>query len=176
MRANMAERPILIADDEPDDVSALLRVFQAVPIVNDVRVVKDGAEAIAYLEGTGRFSDRETHPYPILLFLDLKMPQFSGWDVLKYLHGKPEHSNLRVVVFTNVGNIEDIRQAYNAGAHSFLVKPVSKDDFHNLIRCLSGIELWPVENGNLVRPVPHSSGTRMDERGDQDRSSRSGVR
>jgi CheY-like chemotaxis protein len=143
-------KTILIADDQLADIESLQRVLNFANVVNAVRVVRDGVETIAYLEGAGPFADRDAYPYPAILFLDLRMPKISGVEVLEFLQDQPQHKDLAVVVFTTLGNVSEIRQAYQMGASSFLVKPVTLGDFHNLITCLNGIEIQTCQNGYLL--------------------------
>jgi CheY-like chemotaxis protein len=140
-------RTILIADDDLLDIDALCRVLKSARIQNPISVVRDGVETIAYLEGVGPFGDRSRFPYPALLFLDLRMPKISGVEVLEMLQENPLHRELGIVVFTAVGNVNEIRQAYQLGASSFLVKPVCADDFFNVIKWLKGVDLVPTAGG-----------------------------
>src|ERR1041385_2090882 len=115
---------ILLAEDRPDDVMLVLRSFERAGIKNPIRVVPDGEKAIAYLGGSGAFSDRQAHPLPELILLDLKMPRMDGFKVLRWIRTHPKLSRLRVVVLTSSENIRDVNLAYSLGANSFLVKPM----------------------------------------------------
>jgi CheY-like chemotaxis protein len=143
-------KTILIADDQLADIESLQRVLNSANVQNPVRVVRDGVETIAYLDGVGPFANRAAYPYPAILFLDLRMPKISGVEVLEYLQDQPQHRDLGVVVFTAFGDVSQIRQAYQLGASSFLVKPVTLGDFQNLVTCLNGIEVQACPNGYLL--------------------------
>jgi CheY-like chemotaxis protein len=86
-------------------------------------VVRDGQEAIEYLSGDGKFSDRTLYPLPHLFILDLKMPRKTGLDVLGWLHEQPELRCLPVLVLSSSAQRTDIERAYELGANGFVVKP-----------------------------------------------------
>ena len=127
----MPERAvILLAEDREDDIFLIRRAFQKAGIINPLFVVRDGEEAIAYLDGKGRYFNREEFPLPDLLLLDLKMPRMDGFEVLKWIRQQEGFNSLRVVVLTSSDAIRDVNVAYNLGANSFMVKPM---DFENAV-------------------------------------------
>lgn len=134
-------KSILIADDCADDVEAVRRMFAKAKILNPLRAVSSAPDAVAYLAGDGIYANRNLYPYPVLLFLDLRMPRQSGFEVLKWLSANPEHGCLCVVVLTGMGDLKHVAQAYQLGAHSFLTKPMGSEDFLNLVNGLKGIRL-----------------------------------
>ena len=142
---------ILIADDSEEDVHFIRRAFDRSGLVNPLFVVHDGEEAIAYLKGEGRFSNRDEYPLPSLLLLDLKMPNKNGFEVLEWLRNDPQLRTLRVVVLTNSGMTTDINRAYRLGANSFMVKPVDKDQFFAITDAIRGYWLWMSEVPELER-------------------------
>jgi len=121
---------ILLAEDREDDIYLVRRAFQKGGIINPLFVVRDGEEAVAYLQGRGRYFNREEFPLPALLLLDLKMPKMDGFEVLKWIRQQSGFSSLRVVVLTSSDAIRDVNVAYHLGANSFLVKPM---DFENVV-------------------------------------------
>jgi CheY-like chemotaxis protein len=92
--------------------------------------VGDGTEAMAYLEGDGKFNDRAEHPLPDLIVLDLKLPRMGGFDFLRWLKERPALSQ-PVLVFTVSANAEDKARALAEGAVGYFVKP---RDFEALVR------------------------------------------
>ena len=112
---------ILVADDEPDAIFLLRRALDKAGIVNPVRIVKNGTQAIQYLEGTGAFADRVEYPLPWLLLLDIKMPQANGFEVLDWVRSQPGLYGLRVVMLTASDQMKDLSRAYQRGADSFLI-------------------------------------------------------
>src|ERR1700674_4968478 len=92
---------ILLVEDREDDVLLVRRAFAKANVLNPMQVVRDGREAIAYLKGEGKYSNRAEYPLPELLLLDLKMPGTDGFDVLKWMRQQPGLKALRVVVLTS---------------------------------------------------------------------------
>jgi CheY-like chemotaxis protein len=115
----------MVVEDEPDAVLLLKRAFQKAEISNPVQIVESGAAALAYLQGDGPYSDRAAHPMPDILLLDLKLPFVSGLEVLKWIKSHVTLRKLPVVVLTSSREVKDIEAAYNFGANSYLVKPMS---------------------------------------------------
>jgi len=115
----------LVAEDDGNDVFFLQRAFLQAKIENPLHVVGDGQEAIDYLSGEGKFSDRSLYPLPHLFILDLKMPRKTGLDVLLWLQEQPELRCLPVLVLSSSAQRTDIERAYELGANAFVVKPAS---------------------------------------------------
>ena len=142
---------ILVAEDQESDVLLLRRAFDRAGIETPVQVVSDGEEAIAYLEGVGKFANRAEHPLPDLLLLDLKMPRKDGFDVLQWLQGQPALASLRTVVLTTSDRIWDVNRAYELGANSFLVKPLDSAEFSDMIHAVYRYWLTLDKRPNLER-------------------------
>jgi CheY-like chemotaxis protein len=115
--------PILLVEDEPSDVFLMKRALKAAQIPNPLQVVGDGQEAINYLAGDGKFSDRTQYPIPSIVFLDLKLPYKNGFDVLTWIREQPYLEQTLVMVLTSSSEERDIAQCYKLGARTFLVKP-----------------------------------------------------
>ncbi|MFN8544911.1 MAG: response regulator [Candidatus Binatia bacterium] len=128
--------PILLAEDEPDDVFLIRRAFVKTRLAVPLYTVSDGEEAVRYLAGEGAYADRSRHPLPVLLLLDLKMPRRSGFEVLTWLRSQPGLRRLPVVVLTSSAQSKDIDRAYDLGANSYLTKPVAFDDLLTVIKTL----------------------------------------
>src|SRR4051812_31070214 len=111
------EPTILIAEDRDDDVFIIKRGLVRAQIEIHLQVVRDGEEAISYLAGSGKYSDRDAFPLPWLLLLDLKMPRLDGFDVLKWIRQRPDFKSLIVVVLTSSEDIRDVNRAYALGAN-----------------------------------------------------------
>jgi len=125
---------VLIAEDDPSDAFLLRRAFAAAEVPATLHFVRDGQEAIDYLEGENSFSDRATHPLPDLMLLDLKMPRLNGFDVLDWLRKKPGLKRLLVTVLTSSDQPRDINRAYDLGANSYLLKPHNSSQLAELVR------------------------------------------
>jgi CheY-like chemotaxis protein len=143
---NGTDNLILLAEDNSTDVLMIRRAFAKANLQGTLEVADDGDKAVAYLSGQGKFADRESHPLPVLLLLDLKLPRRSGFEVLAWVRQQAELKRLPVVVLTSSQESTDINRAYDLGANSYLVKPV---DFDALLHMVKGLGLyWLVLNEN----------------------------
>ena len=133
--------PILLAEDDENDVLLLRRAFQDAEIRNPLYVGHDGQEVIDWLAGANEFSDRSRHPLPCLLILDLKMPRMSGMDVLEWRRRQPALKCLPVVVFSSSAHPYDIEKAYGLGANAFVVKPADNEERARFVLNLKGFWL-----------------------------------
>lgn len=131
---------ILVADDDAQDTMLVQMAVERAALGLRLDTVKDGEEAINYLMGRSAYSDRQAHPFPSLLLLDLKMPRLSGFDVLEFVRRQPGLKQLPIIVFSSSDDPKDIRRAYDAGANSYLCKPHSNDDLAALLKALE--EYW----------------------------------
>jgi CheY-like chemotaxis protein len=131
---------ILLAEDREDDIILIQRAFRTGGIPYPLMVVRDGEEAISYLSGVGRYSNRELYPEPSLFLLDLTLPVTDGFEVLRWIRSRPDLKDLPVVVLTASDKIRDVNQAYQLGAHSFLVKTLDFQDAIALAHSIS--EYW----------------------------------
>ena len=112
---------ILLVEDSEDDAELTMRAIKGNKIANRIELVRDGVEALAYLE-----SDR---PLPRLVLLDLKLPRMNGLDVLRRIRANPRTRILPVVILTSSREEPDIATAYELGVNSYIVKPVEFDAF-----------------------------------------------
>lgn len=142
--------PILLVEDDPNDVLLIQRAFRKANLANPLYVVEDGENALAYLAGQGDYADRQQYPLPVLMLLDLKLPRKSGFEVLEWLRQQPGLKRLLVVVLTSSANGPDINRAYDLGANSYLVKPVSFDALLEMVRTLGAYWLILNEKPQVV--------------------------
>ncbi len=127
---------ILLVEDNPDDRDLTLRVLRQHQLVNDIVVAADGAEALDYLFGRGRWADRAPEDLPKLVLLDLKLPKVSGLEVLAAIRADERTRRLPVVVLTSSRVEEDIVSSYDRGANSYVCKPVVFGEFAEAVRQL----------------------------------------
>jgi len=137
---------VLGVDDSSDDLLFLQRALAQTEALALVATVRSGSDAIAYLGGEGRFSDRFLYPLPDLLLLDVKMPGIDGFGVLQWLRDHP--LKCRVVVLTGSLADTDRHRAVALGAHAVCIKPVKPSDYGLLFAAL---EASLTENGDPVR-------------------------
>ena len=132
----MAEKHVLLVEDNPDDEALTLRALQKAHIANPVVVVRDGAEAIDYLLCTGAHAGRDPDEMPALTLLDLNLPLIGGLDVLRKIRSEAHLRLLPVVVLTSSKEQEDLLASYALGANSFVRKPVDFDAFAEAVHKL----------------------------------------
>jgi CheY-like chemotaxis protein len=155
----MAEHAvILLAEDEEDYVLLIRHAFSKANIPNPLHVVWNGQEAISYLKGDGKYSNRDEYPLPDLLLLDLKMPRVNGFEVLQWIRQQPGLAPLRVLVLTSSDQIRDVNEAYRLGANSFLVKPLDFEDFTQLSQLIQEFWLKTSKAPETSRPSQKSAG------------------
>jgi len=127
-------RTILLVEDNEDDVFLMERALKGAGVINPMQVAPDGQEAMDYLSGTGKFSDRTRYPVPVVVFLDLKLPLKSGHEVLGWIRQQRHLDGLVVVVLTSSGEPTDIKRSYALGANSFLVKPPTPEQLLDMAK------------------------------------------
>lgn len=127
---------ILLVEDNEDDAELMEHAFGKAGIINPLIVVTDGDAAVDYLEGKGVHSDRAQYPLPSLVLLDLKLPRRSGFEVLKFIRSHAGTKHTPVIVITSSNQNKDIKQCYELGANSYLVKPVRRDALVEMVRSL----------------------------------------
>ena len=143
---------MLIIEDDTNDILLLRRAFKRANFTIPFNIVTDGDEAISYLIGEGCYSDRLTYPYPSLILLDLKLPKRSGLEVLTWLKTQPLLRRIPVIVLTSSQENQDVDQAYEAGASSYLIKPVTFSELESTISVLN--QYWIDINHYSNIPFP----------------------
>jgi len=128
--------PILLAEDNRNDVFLMRRAFVLAAIPNPLFVVNDGRDAIDYLAGRGVYAERGRYPLPGLLLLDLKMPWMDGFDVLGWLRRQRQFETLPVVILTSSRLQADVDQSRSLGVYDYRVKP---HDIADLVSLLADI-------------------------------------
>jgi len=131
---------ILLAEDDRGDQELTRRALEEGKIRNDLRIVEDGEEALAYLHRRGKYKDPATSPRPDLLLLDLNLPRVDGREVLERVRADSKLRRMAVVVLTTSRQEEDILRSYELGCNSFITKPVGMDQFIRVIQALE--EYW----------------------------------
>lgn len=140
----MQEKMILLVEDNPDDEALTLRALRKNNISNNLVVVRDGAEALDFLFGTGAYVDRDIHNLPQIVLLDLNLPKIGGLDVLRRIRQEEHTHLLPVVILTSSKEEQDLIKGYSLGANSYVRKPV---DFNQFIEAVHQLGLyWLVLN------------------------------
>jgi CheY-like chemotaxis protein len=131
---------VLYVEDEEADVDFMRFAFERVGLEDALRTVANGRLAIKYLAGTNGYGDREQHPLPSALLLDLNLPEVSGFEVLKWVRARAEFARLPVVIFSSSSRPEDKARASELGATEFIEKPSSGVRFVDVVNRLR--EKW----------------------------------
>jgi CheY-like chemotaxis protein len=136
-------KPILLVEDNPDDLELALRALAKTNLANEVVTVNDGEQALAYLLREGEYATRPAGS-PAVVLLDLKLPKIDGIQVLERLKANPELSSIPVVMLTSSKMENDLARAYKLGVNAYVVKPIHFKDFIDAVRDL-GV-FWAVLN------------------------------
>ena len=129
----MRRKSILLVEDNPDDEALTLRALRKHDLADEVVVVRDGAEALAFFYEATRAGDE---PLPELVLLDLKLPKVDGLQVLRILRDDAHTRRLPIVVLSSSSEERDIVQSYDLGANSYVRKPVDFAEFSEAVRQL----------------------------------------
>jgi two-component system response regulator len=136
---NLKEVEILLVEDNPNDVELALRALKKHNLANKVHVVKNGAEALEYIFGTGAYAGRDVNNRPKVILLDLKLPKVDGLEVLRRIKADERTKVIPVVVLTSSTEERDIVESYQLGVNSYIVKPI---DFDKFIDAVSELGLY----------------------------------
>lgn len=132
----MADKVILLVEDNPDDVALTIRAFTKNNIFNKVVVAKDGVEALDYLFGRGVYAGRDILDLPVVVLLDLKLPRVDGLEVLKSIRQNEITQLIPVVILTSSAEEKDLINGYKMGANSYVRKPVNFEHFLEAVKQL----------------------------------------
>lgn len=128
---------ILLVEDDPNDELLTLRALRLSNIKKEVKVVRDGIQALDFLFCKNAYADRDPADQPVLILLDIKLPGIDGLEVLRRLRANPRMRFVPVVMLSSSKEEQDLKEAYRNGANSFLRKPVDFTQFMEYIRLLS---------------------------------------
>lgn len=136
-------RPILLVEDNPNDVELTLIALEKTRLANPVVSLRDGEEALQYLRREGQWANREDEN-PAVILLDKKLPKIDGHEVLKAVRGDERLKRIPVVMLTSSREESDLLRSYDLGVNAYVVKPVGFDDFMAAINDLG--MFWAVLN------------------------------
>lgn len=127
---------ILLVEDSPGDVSLTRAALDGSRIANDLHVVGDGDEALAFLRAT----DDPSQPRPDLVLLDLNLPRTDGREVLRQMKEDPDLRRIPVIVLTSSADEADVLKSYDLHANSYVTKPIAFDEFLAAVRTIE--DFW----------------------------------
>jgi two-component system response regulator len=125
---------ILLVEDSSNDAELALIALKEENFANNVIWLKDGAEALDFIFGEGKYAGREIQNQPKIVLLDLKMPKVGGIEVLRRIRGDERTRRMPVVVMTSSKEEKDIIATYDLGVNSYIVKPLDFDKFTKCVR------------------------------------------
>ena len=126
---------VLLVEDNPTDEKLTIRAFKKCGVSNEIVVVRDGAEALDYLFGTGKYAGQDTR-IPALVLLDLNLPRIDGHEVLRQIRANERTKLLPVVILTASKEEEDVVRGYALGANAYVRKPVDFAEFASATQTL----------------------------------------
>jgi CheY-like chemotaxis protein len=136
-------KPILLVEDNPNDLELTLIALEKSQLANDVVITRDGAEALDYLQCKGKYADRPPGN-PAVVLLDLKLPKVDGLEVLRTIRTEGPLKSLPVVMLTSSREEQDLVRSYEYGVNAYVVKPV---DFPEFVRAIGDLGVfWAVLN------------------------------
>jgi CheY-like chemotaxis protein len=142
MQTNRHAHPtVLYVEDNQGDFDLLNLVTKKCGTPFSLQRAADGEQAIAYLEGQSPFHDRDAHPFPDLVLLDLKLPRLDGFEVLQWIRANPSTRTLPVVVLAGSSFRADIRRALELGANHYAAKPGSVPELQVLMDQIADVWL-----------------------------------
>lgn len=130
MEHHSTVRPILLVEDNPMDLDLTIQAFTENHLANPIEVCRDGEEALEYME---EHSNEDDDNLPVLVLLDLRLPKVDGIDVLNAMQTNAIWKKIPVIIMTTSREDKDVQKAYDLGANSYIVKPVSFDSFREVV-------------------------------------------
>jgi len=144
---------ILLVEDSPYDAELTIRELTRRHLANKLVHLKDGAEALDFIFGTGGYANRDTSQHPKVVLLDLKLPKVDGLEVLRAIKSDPRTRTIPVVVMTSSQEQRDVVDSYHLGVNSYVVKPV---DFDHFSKAVSDLGCYWVLLNHSPGPPPGS--------------------
>jgi CheY-like chemotaxis protein len=141
---------ILLVEDTDSDAALIQRALKLAGIANPIHRISDGAETLGYLER----SERNPSDLPSILLLDLNLPRVDGIRILEWLQRRPAFSKMLRIVVSQLDSMQTIKDAYAAGAQSYLTKPLHQSEVNHLIISFPGYWLFSEKSG---QSIPDSS-------------------
>ena len=146
---------IVLVEDSPYDAELTIRELKRHHLANKLVHLKDGAEALDFIFGTGAYASRDTSQHPKVVLLDLKLPKVDGLEVLRAIKSDPRTRTIPVVVMTSSQEQRDVVDSYHLGVNGYVVKPV---DFDHFSKAVSDLGCYWVLLNHPPEPRPDPKG------------------
>jgi len=141
---NIKTANILLVEDNVHDIELMIEAFKQLKLKNKIYTVKNGEDALAYILGYDKFSDRNQYPLPDIIILDLNLPKLNGLDVLKKIKSTDGIKRIPVIMLTSSDYDTDRINAYDSGVNSYIIKPFCFERFVDV--CKSIRDYWETIN------------------------------
>lgn len=142
-------RKVLLVEDSVHDIELALEVFSEESVAEEVVVVKDGQQALDFLQSAPE--EDKSGESPILVMLDLKLPKVNGLEVLRRIKSDPTLHDIPIVMFTSSREESDLKSSYELGANAYVVKPIDFEEYMKAVRSMT--EFWTEINQPPPTPV-----------------------
>jgi CheY-like chemotaxis protein len=130
---NKQEVTILLVEDDPGHARLIEKNLRRSNITNEIVTLGDGQQAVDYLFGEGKFAETR-RPSPMLVLLDLNLPELDGYQVLKRMKGDERTKRIPVVILTTTDDTREVERCYDLGCNVYITKPVDYEQFADAIR------------------------------------------
>jgi len=140
---NSITKDILLVDDSINDVKLIKTALEESDFGNHIIIAEDGEEALDYLYRRGQYENHKGED-PVFILLDIKMPLIDGIEVLKIIRGDSRFNSIPIIMLTSSRDSDNLKTCYENRANSFVVKPVSIDEFFNVVQEIG--QYWLVVN------------------------------
>ena len=135
-----SDQLLLIVEDSPEDYEATVRALTKSGFASPLMRCEDGDDALNFLYRRGRFSAPELSPRPSMILLDLNLPGTDGRQVLATVKSDDNLKTIPVLVFSGSKHEDDISACYEAGANSYIPKPLDMNGLHETMSCIK--DFW----------------------------------
>ena len=132
----MKHKSILLVEDNPDDEYLTVRTLHKANVLNQIVVAHDGAEALDYMFGIGKYEGRDAGDFPAMVLLDLKLPKIDGIEVLRRIRDDERTRVTPVVILTASNESQHVVDGYGLGVNSYVRKPVDFEQFANAVHTI----------------------------------------
>jgi two-component system response regulator len=133
---------MLLVDDDPNDIELVQLAIEDFDLIRTLDILTDGAQALEHLIGSE--SNPPVELLPQFVLMDLKLPKLTGLEVLKAIRQNPRTRTLPIVIMTSSSEDSDLRDCYDSGVNSYVVKPLDFYQFQDFVKLV--VSYWMTIN------------------------------